>query len=179
MSTQLKLPTIKNQTAFNLNRWDELAHDEQVKKLPGRVETDRFGSVIMYHYAEFSHGGRQFEIGTLLSQRMPGGKVSVECPISTSNGIKVADVAWISKARLVKIGGRAALKAAPEICVEVVSRANTQEEIDAKKRLYFEAGAHEVWICDRKGKMFFFLVGQPGKAVAKSVLCPDMPKIIA
>ncbi len=179
MSTQLKLPTIKNQTAFNLNRWDELAHDEQFKELPGRVETDRFGSVIMHHYAEFSHGSRQGDIWGFLHQSMKNGKASVECPISTSNGVKVADVAWISKARLVKVGGRAALKGAPEICVEVVSRANTQQEIDEKKRLYFEAGAHEVWICDRKGKMFFFTAGQPAKASTKSVLCPDMPRTIA
>ncbi len=179
MSSQLKLPTIGSQKAFNLKRWDELARDKEVRNHAGKVETNRFGQVILHPYAEFSHGCLQSTIGGVLHQFMGNGKASVECPISTSDGVKVADLAWISKARLAKIGGQAALKGAPEICVEVVSPANTQGEIDEKKRLYFEAGAQEVWICDRKGKMFFFKVGQPGKAVAKSVLCPEMPKTVS
>lgn len=179
MSTLLKLPSIRNQTAFNLDRWDALAHDEQVRSFAGRVETDRFGGIIMHNYAEFSHGGKQFDIGTLMSKLLAEGRVNVECPISTSAGVKVADVAWISKARLLKIGGRTALKGAPEICVEVISPSNTKEEIQEKRRLYFEAGAQEVWICDRKGKMFFFLAGQPDKAVAKSGLCPEMPRVVS
>ena len=31
MSAALKLPSIKDQTAFNLERWEALAHDEQVR----------------------------------------------------------------------------------------------------------------------------------------------------
>lgn len=178
MSAALKLPGIRNQTAFNLDRWDELAHDEQVRQWPGRVETDRFGRTIMYHYAEYSHGGRQFEIASILSRNMPEGKTTVECPISTREGIRVADVSWVSSKRLLKIGGRKALKGAPEICVEVVSPSNTKGEIEEKRRLYFEAGAHEVWICDLKGRLFFYLAGTPGKAAPKSALCPDMPKVI-
>jgi Uma2 family endonuclease len=179
MSTLLKLPSIRNQTAFNLDRWDALAHDEQVRKVQGRIETNRYGEVIMHYYAEFSHGSRQGDIWGQLHSLMQDGKASVECPISTSEGVKVADVAWISKARLVRIGGRAALKGAPEICVEVISPSNTKEEIQEKRRLHFEAGAQEVCICDRKGKMFFFLAGRPDKSVAKSGLCPEMPKVVS
>jgi Uma2 family endonuclease len=179
MSALLNLPTIKDQTAFNLDRWDELARDEDVRKLQGRVETDRFGRTIMYHYAEYSHGGRQFDIGTWLAKLLPEGKVNVECPISTSDGVKVADVAWVSKKRLLKIGGRTALSAAPEICVEVISPGNTRGEIEEKRRLYFEAGAKEVWICDKNGRMIFFLKEAPGVAAKLSNLCPEMPKTIA
>lgn len=178
MRATLKLPSIKDQTAFNLERWEALAHDEQVRQWPGRVETDRFGRTIMYHYAEFSHGGKQFDIGKLLSKLIPNGRVNVECPISTSDGVKVADVTWLSKTRLLKIGGKTVLKAAPEICVEVISPANTKQEIQQKKMLYFEAGAQEVWICDRKGRMFFFIADAPDVSARVSKLCPGMPKTV-
>lgn len=178
MSAALKLPSIKDQTAFNLERWEALAHDELVRQWPGRVETDRFGRTIMYNYADYSHGSRQGDIWGLLKARLASGKASVECPISTTLGVKVADVAWVSKARLLKISGKAALKAAPEICVEVISPANTKQEIQQKKMLYFEAGAQEVWICDRKGRMFFFIADAPDVSARVSKLCPGMPKTV-
>ena len=175
MSALLSLPRIKNQTAFNLSRWDELAKVPEIERWPGRVETDRFGQIIVSHHTEYSHGGRQVNIGSLLRKYLPSGKTTVETPISTSEGIKVADVAWVSKARLTKIGGRAALKAAPEICVEVLSPKNTRNEIEEKRRLYFEAGAQEVWILERTGALRFFLSTAPEKAASKSKLCPKAP----
>jgi Uma2 family endonuclease len=50
----------------------------------------------------------------------------------------------------------AAAPIAPEICVEVRSPSNTDAEMDAKRALYFEAGAEEVWICDEDGAMRFY-----------------------
>lgn len=179
MSALQKLPVIKNQRAFNLERWDELCADEQLAKLGWRVETDRYGSIIMDYPAEYAHGGKQSDIVALLHRHMSSGRVSVECPISTSEGVKVADVAWVSKSRLDKIGGRTALKGAPEICVEVLSPRNTRREIEDKRALYFEAGAKEVWICERDGKMRFFLKAKPAVDAEVSKLCPDMPKKIA
>ncbi len=179
MSALLKIPAIKDQTAFNLDRWDELAHDKEVCKLEGRIETDRFGRAILYRYEEYVHGGKMADIGGHLRQLLPEGRPSFACPISTSDGVKVADVAWVSKKRLLKIGGRTALSGAPEICVEVISPANTRGEIEDKRRLYFEAGAEEVWICDRKGKMMFFLRTAPEVSARHSELCPEMQKTIA
>ena len=176
MTALLKLPSIKNQTAFNLKRWDELCAYPELAAYPGRYETDRFGDVIMHCFAEFAHGGRQADIAILIRHFLPEGRATVECPISTSEGIKVADVAWVSKKRLKVIGGRKALKAAPEICVEVLSKSNTKQEIEEKRRLYFEAGAEEVWLCGRNGAVEFFLATSPAKPAKLSVLCPDMPK---
>lgn len=73
------------------------------------------------------------------------------------------------------MGGRAALKGAPEICVEVLSKKNTKEEIEEKRRLYFEAGAKEVWLCARNGKMQFFIAAAPAQDAGASNLCPGMP----
>lgn len=178
MSALLQLPSIKNRTAFNLDRWDEIGRDPMLRNWPGKVETDRYGRPIMMCYAEFSHGGKQADLVTLLHAHAPAGRVNVECPISTSEGIKVADVAWVSKKRLLQIGGRTALKAAPEICVEVISPSNKRGEIEEKRRLYFEAGAKEVWICDRRGRMHFFLKADPETNAGASTLCPGMPTVI-
>ena len=175
MSTRLDLPTIQDQTAFNLDRWDEVCADPVWAGFDGRVETDAYGQVIMNYPAEFGHGGRQFHLGTLLSQHLPLGKVTVECPISTSEGVKVADVVWVSQKRLLKITGRKALNAAPEICVEVLSPSNKRGEIEGKMKLYFEAGAKEVWVCDLSGSLRFFLKKAPTTAAKASVVCPNMP----
>ncbi len=169
------LTAIKNQTAFNLARWAELCADPLWAKVEGKIETDRYGQIIMNPPAEPSHGGHQFSIGSRIEKLLLGGKIMVECPVSTSEGVKVPDVVWASKKRLAKIGGRSALVAAPEICVEVLSPSNTRNEIEEKRRLYFEAGAREVWICERDGHLLFFLAAAPGRAARGSALCPQMP----
>ena len=175
MSALRELPVIKDQTAFNLERWDALCGEPLWAEVEGKIETDRYGQVIMHPPAEPSHGDKQSDLVTLLGRFAPAGKITVECPISTSEGVKVADLAWSSPARRAKIGGRTALAAAPEICVEVLSPSNTRDEIEEKRRLYFEAGAREVWICERDGRLRFFLKSAPAKATAASALCPKMP----
>ena len=177
MST-LDLPVIEDQTAFNLARWDALCADPLWADIDGKIETDRYGQIIMNYPAEFSHGGKQADLVSLLKEFAPEGKVTVECPISTSEGVKVAAAIWVSKKRLAKIGGRTALAAAPEICVEVLSPSNTRNEIEEKRRLYFGAGAREVWLCERDGQLRFFVKATPAKARAASVLCAEMPAAV-
>ncbi len=176
MKTLIDLPVIGDQTEFNLRRWDELCADPFWVNYDGKFETDRFGGVVMNPPAEYSHGGKQADFVTLFVRHLPEGRVSVECPISTEEGVKVADVAWVSRKRLLKIGGRVALKAAPEICIEVLSPSNTRNEMEERRQLYFDAGAKEVWFCDQKGKISFFLKSAPTKDADRSALCPEMPK---
>ena len=122
----------------------------------GRIETDRFGQIIMSPPPAYSHGDFQFQVASKLHSLQGCGKTTTECPISTSEGVKAADAAWISDDRLAGALEGNVLKVAPEICIEILSPSNSKSEIDEKKRLYFEAGADEVWICDLKGRMFFF-----------------------
>ena len=175
MAALLNLPSIQDQTVFNLDRWDELSKDRDIATFPGRCETNRTGHVLLSRYLPFEHGARMAVIALQMRYYLPHGKTTVECPISTSEGIKIAYVVWISKARLKQVGGRAALKGAPETCVEVLSKSNTREEIEEKRRLYLEAGAKEVWLCERTGRMLFFLHTASEKSVKASILCPDMP----
>lgn len=161
-----------------MERWDEIGRDPLVRNWLGKVETDRHGRLVMIPYAEFVHGEVQASAAMLLNKHAPAGKVTVECPISTSEGIKVADAIWVSKKRRVQVGGRTALKGAPEICVEVISPSNKRGEIEEKRRLYFEAGAKEVWVCDKKGRLSFFLKGAPDEDSEVSGLCPKMPRTV-
>jgi len=175
MNALRDLPVIKNQAAFNLARWAELCADPRWMAVEGKIETDRYGQIIMNPPADPAHGGRQADLTLLLAKFAPAGKIIVECPISTSEGVKVPDVVWVSKKRRANIEGKSAFIAAPEICIEVISASNTRNEIQEKRRLYFEAGASEVWLCERDGRLRFFLKTAPSRATRKSALCPGMP----
>ena len=152
----IELPAQEVQTAFNLRRWAEVLADRELAKIEGRIETDRHGYVIMSPPAAFTHGSYQSEIAFLLKTLMKNGRSVTECPVSTRDGVRAADVAWISKKRLAAIGENICLTRAPEICVEVLSPDNTRREMQEKKALYFAAEAREVWFCDRQGRMKFF-----------------------
>src|SRR6476659_508983 len=155
MALTLELPPQKAQTEFNLRRWYELLADPEMAKLEGRVETDRYGYVIMSPPPAPSHGSYQVEISYLLRTLLPGGRVIAECPISTADGVKAADAAWASPERMRELGPRPCFPRAPEICVEVISPNNTESELQDKMALYFDAGAHEVWLCAGDGAMRF------------------------
>ena len=47
MNALHELPVIKDQTAFNLARWAELCADPLWVCVDGKIETDRYGQVIM------------------------------------------------------------------------------------------------------------------------------------
>jgi hypothetical protein len=47
----------------------------------------------------FSHGRRQAKIAGLMLKLMPHGQAVTECPLSTSDGVKAIEVAWISPTR--------------------------------------------------------------------------------
>src|SRR6266446_7821541 len=157
----LELPAQEKQTEFNLRRWSELLSDSELgrelARYEGRIETDRHGHIIMYPPPGFAHGSSQSEIARLLAELLKDGRAVTECPISTADGVKAADVAWISRTRLAAIGENVCLTKAPEICVEVISPGNTRVEMAEKKALYFGAGAREVWFCEGDGRMTFFV----------------------
>jgi len=170
----LELPPHATQTARNLRRWAELLADRELAQVEGRIETDRHGHIIMSPPPAPSHGSYQLEIGRRLWNLLPQGRVLTECPISTADGVKAADVAWVSPERMGQLGDQVCFPCAPEICVEVLSPGNTEAEIREKMTLYFDAGASEVWLCARDGAMSFFAPGS-GQPTRSSRLCPQFP----
>ena len=170
----IKLPPHDAQTEFNLRRGDDLLDDPELHKIEGRIETDRFSHVIMSPPPAPKHGFYQFEILRLLDKLMRRGRVLPKCPISTADGVRAADEAWVWPERIKDLGERSCFPHAPEICVEVLSPGNRYAEIEEKIALYFEAGAGEVWICGITGDMKFFSgAGSPPMSASK--LCPDFP----
>jgi Uma2 family endonuclease len=164
-----------DQTAFNLAVWAKLTADPEFARLPYRLETDQHGQIIMSPPAAPSHGNKQYRIARLLGRLMVAGEVVTECPVSTRKGVKVIDVAWCSDGFWAESKDMVCLVRAPEICVEILSPSNTRGEIDEKRRLYFEAGAREVWLCGEDGLMSFFTTAGP---VTASGLCAGFPPAI-
>lgn len=170
----LELRPKAEQTAFNLRRWEEVLADPELQKIEGRVETDRHGRTFMSPPPAPRHGKYQVDIAVLLRQHLPNGVTLTECPVSTADGVRAVDVAWASPSCWSEVGNRTCMVSAPEICVEVLSPGNSDEEISEKIALYLDAGAKEVWICGLFGAMKFH--GSDGAELAASNLCPGFPK---
>ena len=167
----------EDQTAFNLAVWEKVLADPFLAGLPHRIETDRYGQIVMAPPPAPEHGEEQVEIAFLLKKLLPNGHTITECPVSTSEGVKGVDVAWMSKERRHAQRGKICFTQAPEICVEVISPTNTRRELHDRKALLFAAGAEEVWFCHRDGCMEFFRKDAP-ETPAASALCASFPKRI-
>ena len=153
-------------------QWAEVCADPNLRSLPYKIELNEWGQIVMSPVKVY-HSIFQSEMVRWFYELAPHGKVASECAIWTKKGTKVADVAWMSLAIYEKVKWEDECSLAPEICVEVLSTSNTGEEMLEKKALYFEQGAHEVWICYKNGKMHFYSSAQPLK---QSQLIPDFPK---
>jgi Uma2 family endonuclease len=176
MVIALDLPSITDPTAFHLKRWEQVCADPSLQMHPGRVETNLHGYPIMMPPPGFQHSSFQGEICALLRSQIHSGRALTECAILTTDGIKGADAAWISTARVKRGLKKDVLTIAPEICVEVFSPSNTKQQLEAKRALYFAAGADEVWFCDRRGNLHFFGKDAPDESLPASPLCPTMPR---
>lgn len=155
--------------------WAEICEDKLLATLPYRIESDRWGNIVMSPPPRSRHGEYQGRINVLLHQLMTGGLSFTEYPIQTSEGVKATDVAWVSHARRGSRPNDPVYLIAPEICVEVRSPSNQEGELLERKRLFFEKGAGECWFCGLNGEMSFC---DPAGPIPHSKLCPKFPKQI-
>lgn len=151
--------------------WQEVCSNPNLKNLPFKIELNEYGQIVMSPM-KVLHSLLQGKIEKLLSHYTKSGEVFPECAIFTPKGTKVADVVWVSDARLQIIKHEAECSIAPEICIEVLSDSNTEREMMAKKKLYFGQGAQEFWLCDQQGAMRFF---NADNELAHSQWLPDFP----
>ena len=135
--------------------WREVCESPYLRDLPFKIELNHWGQVIMSP-ATNMHSVLQGRIQRKLFRLTDGGEIMPECSVQTSDNVKVADVAWISEERYRRGKREIAYSLAPEVCVEVRSASNTKKEMLEKRDLYLEAGALEVWICDKEGEMTFY-----------------------
>jgi Uma2 family endonuclease len=136
-------------------RWAELCNDPVVQNLPGKVELNGLG-VIEMSPASTRHAMVQAAISHALTSQLHEGIALVECAVATKDGVRVPDVAWVSAEFFARHGESTPLPAAPDICVEVRSPSNTNDEMEYKTALYLQAGALEVWIVSETGAMQVF-----------------------
>ncbi|MEO0447058.1 MAG: Uma2 family endonuclease [Verrucomicrobiota bacterium] len=172
----LQLPP--NHLERNRKRWSEVLGDAILQGYPGKVETNRHGHIVLMAPASGNHSVLQGELVFQLRLNLERGVALPECPISTMNGVRAADVGWYSKDRFLKVEGQIAFEIAPEICVEILSPSNSKEEMREKFDLYFEAGAKECWLCSMEGELSFFSVGDPKKERSSSQRCPTFPRCL-
>lgn len=136
-------------------QWSEVINNPLLQNLPFKIELDKFGKILMSP-ASNQHGRIQMHVGNNLTNQLPNGEVIAECSIQTSEGVKVADVAWASKEFINTFGYETPYPKAPEICVEIVSPSNSKQEIADKVNLYLAKGANEIWIVYENGQVDTF-----------------------
>ena len=135
-------------------QWQDVVNDQSLHDLPYKIELNEYGKIIMSP-ASNKHSILQAHIEKQLWQKLSG-ITFPECSIQTRKGVKVADVVWCSEDFFKKHGTETPYTNAPEICIEVVSPSNSQQEMNEKIQLYLEAGAIEVWLVSTHGNISFF-----------------------
>lgn len=154
--------------------WQEVCEHPSLKDLPFKIELNEQGQILMSPVKVY-HSIYQGKISGLLYSNLENGEVLAECAIKTRKGTKVTDVAWASNERIERIRDEVECSVSPEICVEIMFSSNTEEEMEIKKRLYFENGAKEVWICSESGNIRFYSCESE---LEYSMLVPNFPKKI-
>ena len=125
-------------------RFRELCDDPRFANLPGKVELDAWGRIIMSP-ASNQHGLLQARLAEVLRQSL-GGAALVEASISTNPDLRLADVAWASDEFMRGHAQETPFMAAPEICIEVASPSDSSREFQEKVAAYLAMGATEAWI---------------------------------
>ena len=131
-------------------RWLELANDPLVAAIPFKVELNEKGAIEV-NPPTVRHGVIQAFVARELARQQPEGTTITECPVETDIGVRVPDVVWASPAFMRRHGSESTFRAAPDLCIEVLSPTNTQAEIGEKVAAYLAAGAREVWVVGDDG----------------------------
>lgn len=135
--------------------WSNVIDNPLLRDLPFKIELNKWGKILMSP-ANNNHGRLQYEVGARIDRYKRSGKIIMECSIQTSDGVKVADVAWASDEFIKKYKYNTPYIKAPEICVEITSPSNSKGEIDEKIQLYLAKGASEVWIVNESGDIQYY-----------------------
>ena len=140
--------------------WSEVIENQLLRDLPFKIELNKFGQLLMSPASNL-HGRIQSHLAAAFLNQLPQGEVITECSIETSEGVKVADIAWLSEKFIKEFNYLTPYPKAPEICVEIVSSSNSKSEIQNKIELYLAKGASEVWIVSNLDNIQIFThIGQ-------------------
>lgn len=140
-------------------RYRELCADPRFANLPGKVELDTWGRILMSPASNY-HGMLQVRLGQRLAAL--GGQAFVEASVVTPTGVLVADVAWASAEFLKTYGTETPFTRAPELCIEIASPSNSLKELQDKVEAYLGCGAIEAWLVYPESRRFEFF-GKEGR----------------
>ncbi len=150
--------------------WDEVLNSPFLQDLPFKIELNGFGQIVMSPSSN-KQGAIRSEIGFKIHRSKKRGQIIFGCSITTSDGVRVADVAWASDKFIAEYGDITPYPKASEICVEVIAPSNTKEEIEHKIELYLAKGALEVWVVNSDEEVTYYThAGQ----IKKSKLVPNI-----
>jgi len=140
------------------NRALVLTDGRLVKDAPVMEATDYYMQSLHLHGAPAGgQANRRGElIGALtaiLARSLPEGEVLVDVSIETSDGVRKADVAWISKRRRSTLCREPAYSGAPEICVHLPGPHRAESEVHNTMGKLFKVGAVENWFVDPLGNI--------------------------
>ena len=153
--------------------WSEICELASRGRFDGfHVDTDEWGRILMTP-VDLAHGRRSARFVRLLHEHLADGEAVVEVGVATRKGVKAPDVMWFSDERMARRTGQYEDPLAGEVCVEVLSLSNHPTETEEKRRLYFEQGALEVWVCERDGRIRFRI--GPDDVRERSALAPGLP----
>lgn len=170
----VSMPSVAARAQEHQKRWSVIVADSALEDLPYKVETNARGQVVLSPHKNW-HSDLQAALIDLLKQFAPEGHVPPGYALATPQGVKAPDVVWMSADRreeMRKTGDPSTL--APEICVEVMSESNTEEEMQERSDLYLEIGAEEVWVVDKEGEIRFF----EKEERERSKIAPECPPTI-
>ena len=136
-------------------KWVDVLRDKSLQDLPYKLELNDRGQIVMSPTSN-RRGMLQAKMGTLLDKLVKKGQVITECSIDTPEGVKVADVVWASASFIKEHEYQTPYPQSPEICVEISSPSNSEQEVRDKITLYLAKGAQEVWVCDEEGRVAFY-----------------------
>jgi Uma2 family endonuclease len=158
-------------------RWAEVMRDPTLQDLPYKIELNARGKIEMSP-ANNVHGRFQARLAIELGTQLPGGESITECSVLTEIGVRVPDVAWASAEFLLQHGKSTPFPSAPEICIEITSPSNSDDEMREKIQAYLNAGAREVWIVGDDGRIDYHDRGgkKPGSSFDVKVSLPDLSK---
>lgn len=154
------------------SRYEDLLADPRYNNVPGRLELNAWGQIIMTPPADFWHYRVAARLGRLLMAALGGESIQEGTIAVEGAGTLIVEVVWCSPDFLAAHGQEKVLQRAPEICAEVLSRSNSTKEIDEKRHAYLAAGAREVWIVDPEGETIAFY--GPQAALALSAYSVDL-----
>ena len=158
-------------------RWAEVVADPALQNLPYKIELNARGKIELSP-ASNVHGRLRACLAIELSTQLSGGEPITGCSILTEIGVRVPDVAWASAEFLRQHGTSTPFPVAPEICIEITSPSNSDDEIQEKIHAYLNAGAREVWIVAEDGNIGYH--DRDGEKASSSfnikVSLPDLSK---